>query len=233
MLADHLNKDNLHHAYLIEGERESVMSELLEFFENSKINTSGNSDFINIHVDSFKMDDARNLKVHEREKSFSDNKKIFIISANSILLEAQNTLLKLFEEPIPQTHFFVIVPDTNALLRTLVSRFQVISARNYSSIPNFDTDRFLAMTKPQRLEYLKAFLKEPEESEEVVLVGARAQALNFLNSLELTLHNKMPKAHLDSESFEQIFQVRKFLRMPGSSVKNLMESVALTVPMIE
>ena len=41
-------------------------------------------------------------------------------------LDAEHALLKIFEEPKKNTHFFLIVPDKNALLPTLVSRFYFI-----------------------------------------------------------------------------------------------------------
>ena len=62
-------------------------------------------------------------------RSMSAGKKIFIICVNNFSLDAQNVLLKMFEEPIENTHFFLIVPDTNALLKTFVSRFYLISEK--------------------------------------------------------------------------------------------------------
>src|ERR1035437_6840420 len=119
MLFQHLDKNNLHHAYLIEGAKEEVVPEILELMRSLNIETSGNPDFQHISVDSFKIKDARNLKAFGSEKGFSAGKRIFLISANNFLLEAQNTLLKMFEEPTENTHFFLIVPDINSLLQTL------------------------------------------------------------------------------------------------------------------
>src|SRR3989338_4421521 len=123
MIRKHLDKNNLHHAYLIEGQRDEIVPEVLEFIKSLGIKTAGNSDFCYITLDSFKIEDARNLKSYGAEKGVTSGKKIFLISANNFLLEAQNSLLKIFEEPIEDTHFFVVTPDANALLRTLVSRF--------------------------------------------------------------------------------------------------------------
>ncbi|MDP9248890.1 MAG: hypothetical protein M3M85_00020 [bacterium] len=235
MLSQHLDKDNLHHAYLIEGVREEILSELLHFLKKANLSSIGSSDFMHMSADAFKMEDARNLKTYEREKSFSNNKKIFVISANAILPEAQNTLLKLFEEPIPDTHFFVIVPDTNSLLRTLVSRFYVIRSGAREESADQTAEKFLAMPKTRRLEFIKEMIVEQEEEEEniAVLDSARAKSLQFLNLLEFALHRKLPASELPIKSFEHFFKVREILRMPGSSVKNLMESVALIVPVIQ
>ena len=61
----------MHHAYLIEGIREEIMPEVLEFIETLGVKTLANPDFYNISLDSFKIEDARNLKSAEYEKSFS------------------------------------------------------------------------------------------------------------------------------------------------------------------
>src|SRR3989344_9107345 len=119
MIKKHLDKNNLHHAYLIEGSREEIIPEIFSFCESLDIKTSGNPDFCHIVVDNFKIDEAFDLRSMSSNKSFTASKKIFLISANSFSLDAQNVLLKMFEEPTEDTHFFLVVPDANALLKTL------------------------------------------------------------------------------------------------------------------
>ncbi len=217
-----LDKNNLHHAYLIEGSREEILPEIMEFIQGLGIETAGNPDFSSIHLDSFKIEDARNLRSLSGERGYSDNKKVFLLSANSFLLEAQNTLLKMFEEPIENTIFFLVVPDKNALLKTLVSRFYSIS-HDQGSAGSDAAEKFISMTPAGRIDFIKELLAEADE-EDRGADSARSKALNFLNSLEASLSKKAIK---NTDCAEQIFQVRKFLRMPGSSAKMLMESIAL------
>jgi len=239
LIQKHLDKNNLHHAYLIEGEHEEIVPELLKFVDSLGIKTNANPDFLHIALDSFKIEDARNLKSFSLEKGFSvtAGKKIFIISATSFLLEAQNSLLKMFEEPIENTHFFLVVPDTNSLLKTLVSRFYLISARQGLAEKGEIAEKFIKMPLQKRIDFVKELLIEPEAKDEddneiVALDSTRSKALKFLNALETVLRQNsiMPKRHFDTRFFEHIFKVREFLRMPGSSTKTLMESVALVVP---
>jgi len=231
-----LDKNNLHHAYLIEGAREEVVAELLEFFKNMGINTTGNADLCQISLDVFKIDDARNLKSLSTEKSFSGTKKIFIISANIFLLEAQNSLLKLFEEPIEGTHFFIITPEASGLLKTLASRFYFISSKSKKDAEMRHAEEFVKMSLKNRLDFIKELLAQPEDedSEVVVLDSNRAKAMRFLNALEETFHKKiLSKPDINKTNtgfFNHFFKVREFIRMPGSSPKTLMESVALAVP---
>ena len=232
LIFDHLSKNSLHHAYLIEGDREKIVPEILEFLKSLGIE-KGNPDFFHIELDSFKIDDARNLKSYATEKGFSMDKKVFLISANSFLLEAQNSLLKLFEEPIENTHFFVVTPDTNSLLKTLVSRFYFISTRQ-DLIESKEADKFIVMHLNARINFLKDFLATENEDEDVASADSnRAKSLRFLNALELNLHQKLvSKTVFDTGFFEHLFKVREFLRMPGSSAKTLMESVAIIIPVL-
>ena len=230
-ILDNLDKDNLHHAYLIEGAHEEIVPEILKFIESLGIKTSGNPDFCHMSFDSFKIEDARNLKSVEYEKGFGVGKKIFLISVNNIFLDAQNTLLKIFEEPIESTHFFVITPNTDTFLKTLVSRFYLIKTKPELAGELKQAEEFLKMSVRNRIEFIKELLNEPEEDDEVVSINSsRPKALKFLNALEVILHKRFLKNSSDAEPFNHIFKVREFLNQPGSSAKSLMESVALTVP---
>ncbi|MGH7249416.1 MAG: hypothetical protein ACREGC_00395 [Minisyncoccia bacterium] len=237
-LSKHFDKNNPHHAYLIEGKRESVLLEILKFLKSLGVETTGNPDFININLDTFKIDDARNLKSYGAEKSFTGGKKIFIISANSFLLEAQNGLLKMFEEPIPDSHFFIIVPDSNTLLKTFVSRFYFIKEKGDSRSESLGVEKFLVAPLKSRVDFIKELLTEAESEDEegneiLVLESSRAKAIKFLNELETLLHRKVfteKREKADTDFFQHVFKVREYLRMPGSSAKSLMESVAIVVP---
>ncbi len=235
-ISDHLDKNNMHHAYLIEGNSLEVVPEVFEAMIDLGIKTQGNPDFSHIHLDSFKIEDARNLKSFAFEKGNSANKRIFLISTNSFLLEAQNAMLKMFEEPIHNTHFFVIVPDVSSLLKTFTSRFYLIKSKINENNESKEAEKFIAMPLKNRIDFIKELLTEPEGDEDLVvelssgLDSARPKALKFLNALEVSLHQKMSKTLFDTHVFDQIFKVREFLRQPGSSVKSLMESVALVIP---
>ena len=141
-----------------------------------------------------------------------------MISANNFLLEAQNALLKMFEEPAIDTHFFLILPDAGVLIKTLASRFHYIAAPGEPE--SKDAKKFVLLSKRERIDFLKELLAEDEEEVE----SGRSKAAKFLNELETFLH---AKGERNVGLFEQIFKARKYLRQPGSSTKNLLESVAL------
>ncbi len=231
---DKIDKNNLHHAYLIEGEREAAKEEIFKLLKTLGIKTEGNADMRLIEVDTFKIEDARNLKSLSGEKGFSEGRKVFIISANSFLHEAQNGMLKLFEEPIPSTHFFLIVPDANTLLKTFLSRFFLIRQKDKKFGESQEAEDFIQMTPIRRIDFIKNLIAEGDDDEEEInLNSTRARALKLLNGVEAALYKK-PTEDLPQlvSTFEHIFKVREFLRMPGSSTKSLMESLALVIPSV-
>ncbi len=243
-IKEHLDKDNLHHAYLIESGKDEALPIIFDFIKSLKIKIENNPDLVQIYTDSFKIEDARNLKIYGNQKGYSSSKKIFIIFANNFLLEAQNSLLKLFEEPIENTYFFVITPDTSNILKTLLSRFYFISAKPDVTLevkdalgrsPMGEAEKFIKMPLKNRLDFIKEMLseKDTEDEEEVVVLDSnRAKILRFLNSLEYSLHKNIKKGAIDVKVFEHIFKTREILRMPGSSPKTLIESVALVIPIL-
>ncbi len=220
----YIDKENLHHAYLIEGNREKEK----EIVDSLGLETKNNPDFIELSMDSFKIEDAFNLREMASQKAFKEGKKVFIISANSLTWEAQGALLKIFEEPIAGTHFFLIVPDASALLPTLRSRFYFISGDAGSDFSEA-AERFVKMFPAKRIDFLKELLAE-DEDDESGRDSARARAGRFLNALEAILHDGLKTG--DIGFFEQIFKVRQYLRQPGSSAKNLLESLALSIPVL-
>ncbi len=221
MLAEHF-----HHAYLIEGNE--IPEDMREFCQNS--------DLCEIVLDTFKIDDAKHVRALAGEKS--SKRKIFAVRANSLTLDAQNALLKIFEEPAPDTHFLLIVPEKASLLPTLLSRFYHVPSEQ--NVDTRDAEKFIRMPRAARVEFLKELLTEEDfedVSAELRADSPRSKALKFLNALERALHDQIfaKDGPLQSKgpsfaTFDQIFTAREFIRMPGSSAKSLMESVALAIP---
>ena len=157
----------------------------------------------------------------------------------------------MFEEPIENTHFFLIVPDSNILLKTLVSRFYFISTKEDLGEELKKAEEFIHLPLQKRFDFIKELISEIDEKEEegneiVAPDSVRSRALKFLNAVETVLHKKLKNSAVLTlpgipggtytaqnflvSCFEQIFKAREFLRQPGSSTKSLLESVALVVP---
>jgi hypothetical protein len=70
-----------------------------------------------------------------------------------------------------------------------------------------------------------------EDEEDIAADSSRTKALKFLNALETLLHGKLlQNRSISPSAFQQLFSAREFIRQPGSSAKNLLESLALVIP---
>ena len=73
-------------------------------------------------------------------KSFEGKSKVLILWLAEYLGKEGNRLLKLFEEPPPNTHFILITENKEKVLNTIISRFQMLSI---PPVPNDVMNRVL------------------------------------------------------------------------------------------
>lgn len=227
---EHYNKTGyLHHAYVIEGTHESVVPLLVSAIErNLDIVARGNPDFMVTRHDSFSITDARALKNVQTRASWSGARKIYVISALSFPHEAQNALLKTFEEPTEGTHFFIILPRAEILLPTLLSRVLVVEDKK--AVANSDAslfvDKFLAATLENRFVMIKK-LAEKKDRDTV----DRELFRRVLDQMEQALYtrSKVKGEEPSLNIFSEIHKAKSYLATRGSSPKMLLEHIAMVV----
>ena len=112
-------------AYVVQGSAECV-SAVCGFLEVQGISVRGNPDVLVRAYPSFLMDDARSLRERATLRATGEHGRIFVIAAPTIAPDAQNALLKTFEEPPAGARFILVVPAPDMLLPTLRSRMQVL-----------------------------------------------------------------------------------------------------------
>lgn len=214
-------KDTLHHAYFIEGERAPVLTDLEAFLKDSfNIVRQGHPDVHYSEYESFGIDEGRSLQEMQSLRPVLGDKKIFIITLDSITSEAQNSLLKVFEEPTPGTHFFVISSSSRILLPTLRSRMVVVvhtSAENKSY--DSDAKKFVTLSPKERLEYVANIIEEKN----------KARAEEFLQALVAHLAGAgLAKASPQrGNALKEILTLTTYLKDRAPSLKLILERVAL------
>lgn len=216
-----VDEDNLHHAYLVEGDIETLLPQVHDFCEGAlKIPVTGNPDFYQSITKSFGIDDSRKIKELASHKAIGE-KKIFIIAFQFITREAQNSLLKLFEEPTTDTHFFTIVPLASILLPTLRSRMFEIKGLGGMST-NTRAQQFLASEKSERLSLVADIVEGKDKSSAVALLSGMEESLRGESLLETS-----PKK---LKALEEISRCRSYLYDRAPSIKMILEHVALVTP---
>ena len=81
---------------------------------------------------SISIDQIRTLKHSLALKQGSQQRLVIINKAELMTHEAQNSFLKLLEEPTSSIHFLLLAQSKGALLRTITSRTQIMQVRPLS-----------------------------------------------------------------------------------------------------
>jgi DNA polymerase III delta prime subunit len=223
-LSDHF-QTLTHHAYCIPGDP-TVCVELKTILEKKHaLPAQANPDFYEQTYQTFTIEDARNLKgLHETRPIGPTGKKVFIIYMNAITSEAQNALLKLFEEPSEYAHFFLVIPSAHVLLPTVKSRMAMIghgSGRPVNEELNEEARKFLNLTSGKKLEHIKKIVEDISKEKKT-----KQDAIDFLDAVEAHIYSKN-KIRDHISTLESIALVRKYIHDRAPSVKMLLEYMSL------
>jgi hypothetical protein len=172
-------------------------------------------------------------------------KKIFIIETNSITPEAQNALLKVFEEPQANAHFFVIIPSAEILLPTLRSRMMILRHTAGQNGNTNDTrashdmqtgatggfaksaEAFIKMPLKDRIKFADDLAADISDEKKT-----KQDAMHFLSGLEVVLalsFKKNTEQKKLSSKLEAVIRTRDYMQDRSPSIKQLLEYVALSV----
>ena len=226
-----IKNNNLHHAYCVLGDIKNVVSDLREFIlKELNFSIKNNPDFWHGEYDIMDIEDGRAIKALHQNKPTVGDKKIFLISANFITEKAQNAMLKLFEEPRGDTHFFLILPSLNNIIPTFRSRLFVIDTNkgNYSII---NPGRFLKMKIGERMTVIKNICESISDEEK-----SKIEVIKFINSLEDELKKKTDFSKIKKDNvkmFEEIERIRQYASEQSPSLKMLLEHLSLILPKLD
>lgn len=178
------------------------------------------ADIEHFTADSFGIGDARLLSDRAYIKPVSRSTRDFLVHFSSITIEAQNALLKLFEDPPESAVFHVILSREDMLLPTLRSRLLLVS-REESVIDRDVMRAFLAMSYGERMDEIASRTKAKDAAwiEEVV-AGAEAYAEHI-------------KGGAKARVLKSVVFVRQYFSARSAAKKMLLEELALSLPTIK
>lgn len=198
----------MHHAYLLVGSREECLACIAE-----EDKAEGPDVLVYTH-EQFGIDEARRLRYEATLRPVVRPYRTFILLLGTMTIEAQNALLKLFEEPHETVRFYLQVEKGDQLLPTLRSRLMTISE---------------GKVREDITEEARIFLKS-SYADRLTLVAERTQKKNLawigelLDGIELWAHKKQ-----DREALDAILFVRRYEGRRGASHKMLLEYLALSL----
>jgi len=220
----------LHHAYGLFGERAEIKGDLHDFLQNElKFPTANNSDFWQKEFNVFKIDDSRAVYEAHLNRPVKYERKVFVILANSITRGAQNSLLKILEEPKAETVFFLILPEGIELLGTLQSRL-VISKSGASETKLNSAEEFLEAKVGKRLQIVTKITKDIKDEK-----LNKSDAVCFIKNLEKVIkHNwKVQKGDkgrgANLLAVEDLEKAISYANDESPSIKVILEHLALVL----
>lgn len=209
-----------HHAYGIEGDP-ALAEVLLEVLHAHGVAPAGSPDVHQFVVEQIGVEESKAIRARAHGKPFADDSLIIIIAARTITREAQNALLKTLEDPAAHTKFFLIIPSMDTILPTLRSRLEHVRAVSPEEARGNapDVQEFITAQPAERLKMIAPVIDERD----------RAAAFALLSGLEEHLGAHVGTSE-SREGLSAVYTARRYLNDRGSSMKMLLEQVALLVP---
>ena len=148
-----------------------------------------------------------------------------MVGVSSITTQAQQALLKLFEEPQEGLVFVVLLPH-GTLLPTMRSRMMRYPSEVEGETP-VSVKKFLSVSGKARSDEITRLLKDDD--------GAKDRARELLLALEAELYALLRESNNKKEllaGLEEVQKVRDYLHDTAPSMKMLLEHLALVLPQI-
>lgn len=161
--------------------------------EIKALNISSTQDLLIIDVEQEKSSigiiKMLELKKWVNIKPFSGKNKIAIIyHAHLLTTEAQNSILKLLEEPNLSTLVILICNNYQKLLPTIISRCQLFEDLFKTLEDSISTDEFFKLDLLDKFEYIEKF--EKSENKKDLIENFLKMLLNYFRDLLLKTKNR-------------------------------------------
>lgn len=244
-LINQVKNNKISNQYLLYGENlneinydaEALIYNLLVSNSNLKLKFDRDklSDLLVIEPEknSITIDKIRDITKFVSTKPFESNNKVVLIKqADLMRTEASNALLKNLEEPKPFVYFILLTDNKNKLLKTIISRCQVINYLSERENEEFDytialdiLDKSMGqnlLTMLNSKEYLSDFQKDTDvlfdflmEFYSSFLKFVKTKDDSSLNKDFVKLYKKYPKANerIIVDTLDKIESVRGYFKV--------------------
>lgn len=219
-----------HHAFVIEAETEDGIDIAQAWAEKELgMKIENNPDVVVLRYGLLTVEDARRVAELAAGGAFVGEHKVVIIAASRAYHEAQNALLKVFEEPPTGTYLFLIMPSLGGLLPTLRSRVHVLGADRGIAKPVIPeiAEEFMKASKEKRSALIKKLTsgKDDENRRE-----HRDLAIAIVNGIEATAYKSLKHSGSTAALLSDIAVLRTHLYDRSAPVKMILEHLSLVIP---
>lgn len=217
-------KRDLRGLYIIDDDKKEIIDFFFDFLVDINVSDKNRSNILFEEYESFTIDKSRNITKLHSEKN-GDQGQIFVLKVKYFTHEAQNALLKLFEDTNHNNHFFIFCANTEQFLDTVLSRAFVIKINSEDKVDVGES--FLKQNKNQRLKEIEEIIKSHRKDEGSA--GLRNHARELIDGIESYLHQNKKYTKDSVFVYEEINKARRYLSTPGASVKMILEHLSLVI----
>jgi len=203
------------HSYLVRADKDTIFA-LVQGDKRAKEYI-----FSNFLYERLTIDDARNIKIEASMREATESKRIIYIGATDIGHEAEQSLLKLLEEP-PENTKILIATQKTQILPTILSRVIFLGSvtQDLSAKP-----KLLSLTTPDRLLYIQKLTKESVDTQ-----ASRKEILQELRTLIAYFRARAKNGDKETlRKLRDINDVSIAVEARGAPTKMLLEHLAVTL----
>lgn len=223
-----------HHAYFIVGDvEEGIVTASAWVKKELHMDVAGNPDVTILRYGLFSVEEARTFQDAVMRAPVQGTTKVIIVSATRFFYQAQNALLKTFEEPPPGTYLILILPAEGVLLPTLRSRLvslQGASSKESERVASAQT--FLNESKEGREKFISKLLDRTKSDNDDEKARARHEATALLEGLMRLAYRKeqeTPSAELRA-FLSDLDRFMPMMHDTSTPLKLIFEHILLTIP---
>lgn len=223
-----------HHAFYVVSEREAGIAAAVTYLETERgLTGAGNPDIIIERYGLFRVEDARRIVHKAGLRSLGERGKAIVIAANRIFHQAQDALLKTFEEPVDGTTLILVIPSDGDLIPTLRSRVQVLP--HDGPLPSAIAEEAQAFWKGsagEREKVVEVLLKDAKSDDEDEKINARVATRRFVEGLAILAHGAWRQTTTpDLRAFlADLDRLIPILSDSSAPLKPILEHILITAP---
>lgn len=211
-----------HHAYLRTGDIEAGISVALAYGEaHLGLTSHANPDVVVYRYNHFPVEDARRITSAASQAPLHEH-RLIVIACERLFHEAQNALLKVFEEPADGTTLVLVVPAEGQILPTLRSRLILLPGEKETQTLH----PFITTTEEERKKLITKLLDRAKSDKDEEKQAARAEAIRIVEDLIRVLHAKKG----DSVLLAELTRFLPILHERSAPLKLIFEHLLIVLP---
>lgn len=223
-----------HHAYVYTGDLNAGIAAARAYAETELALTgTDNPNVAVFEYGLFSVDDARRVASFASQSQATGDRKLVVIATGRLFHEAQNALLKLFEEPVEGTTLVLVVPADGILLPTLRSRLIALPNASEEGSVGEAAEAFLRASKAEREKYATKLVARSKSDKDAEKQAARLEAVSVVAGITRAAY-KATRAGKGGKELDLLLsdlnRLAPLMHERSASLKLIFEHLVLVMP---